>query len=238
MINKKALVIHSGGMDSSICLALAIREHSKESVLSISFSYQQRHSNEIEQAAKICREWGVDHIVLNIDCLQEITENALMNPNIPIEHGPGQPPNTLVMGRNGLMARLGAIHAHHLEAHYVYMGVIEVEGWNSGYRDCSRAYMDLMQKILIVDLADPDFEIRTPLVKMIKKETLELAHEMGVLDFLLLETITCYEGVPRQGCLVCPGCTLRNEGILEFVSEHPDVPLPYSVSPLQRKVFP
>lgn len=230
MRNKDAVVIHSGGMDSSICLGLAIKEFSCENVLSLSFRYSQRHSNELIQAEKICREWGVNHVIVNLECLQKITDNALVNSTIQIEHTTNQPPNTLVMGRNGLMARLGAIHANYLGAKCIYMGVIEVEAWNSGYRDCSRDYMDLMQQILRIDLADPEFEIRTPIVKMSKMETLELANELGVLEFLLKETITCYEGIPFQGCLTCPACELRNEGLRLFAERYPAFKLPYTIS--------
>lgn len=216
MNNKRAVVIHSGGMDSSICLALALREFGNDDLLSLSFSYQQRHSNELVQAKQICRDWNVNHTVINIDCLNEITENALTNSDISITHQPGQPPNTLVVGRNGLMARLGAIHANNLGAHLIYMGVIEVEESNSGYRDCSRAYMDKKQEILRMDLNDPQFEIRTPLVKMTKKETMDLANQLGILDYLLENTISCYQGIPGEGCKVCPACQLRNEGIRQF----------------------
>lgn len=225
-LTKKAIVIHSGGMDSSICLAIAIKEFGKEAVLSLSFRYGQRHANELKQAEKICRVWGIDHTILNIDCLESITESALLNRNIEIVKPQQGPPNTLVVGRNGLMARLGAIHADSLGASCLYMGIIEVESSNSGYRDCSRAYMDLKQEILRIDLANPSFEIRTPLVKMTKKETLELANSLGVLNFLLLETISCYEGIPLQGCLLCPACQLRNEGIRQFMLAHPQLPLP------------
>lgn len=226
-MKKSAVVIHSGGMDSSICLALANREWGAANVLSLSFSYHQRHSVELEQAAKICREWQVDHAVVPIDCLREITHSALTDPAKKIEVAADGTPNTLVVGRNGLMARLGAIHAHSMGASCIYLGVIEVEAWNSGYRDCSREYMDLMERILRIDLADPSFEIRTPLVRMTKLETLELARELNVLDFLLRETITCYEGIPRLGCRQCPTCLLRNEGLTLFSNKYPDVKLPY-----------
>lgn len=228
-MKKKAIVVHSGGMDSSICLALAIQEYGKEQVLSLSFSYQQRHSPELRQAEKICRDWQVDHFLLNIDCLQEITKNALMDPSIPIVHPPHQPPNTLVVGRNGLMAHIAAIHADHLQANVIYMGIIEVEGSQSGYRDCSRAYMNLMQEILRIDLANSDFEIRTPLVKMSKKETMCLANQMRILSYLLEETITCYEGIPKQGCRICPACLLRNQGLSQFMQENPDFCLNFSL---------
>ncbi|MGA8164954.1 MAG: 7-cyano-7-deazaguanine synthase QueC [Waddliaceae bacterium] len=221
LAKKKAIVLHSGGMDSSICMALAIRAFGVEEILSMSIRYQQRHANELDQAKKICKQWGVAHAVVDVDCLKELTENALLNRDVAIKQPSEGPPNTLVLGRNGLMARLGAIHAHHLGAHCLYMGVIEVEEWNSGYRDCSRAYMDLKQQILRIDLDDPAFEIRTPLVNMSKKETMELAHRLGILEFLWEETISCYEGIRGSGCLMCPACQLRNEGMRLFLKEHP-----------------
>lgn len=215
-MKKKAIVVHSGGIDSSLCLALAVGEYGAENVLSLSFAYGQRHESELIQAAKICREWCVDHTVVDVSCLKKITENALTNKEIAIQHKEGEPPNTLVVGRNGLMARLAAIHADSLGADVIYMGVIEVEASNSGYRDCSRSYMDKMEEILRVDLGKETFEIRTPLVKMTKFETMELASGLGILDFLWEETISCYEGVRRQGCRVCPACRLRNEGYEAF----------------------
>lgn len=225
-LTKKAIVLHSGGMDSSLCLALAIREFGASEVLSLSFSYDQRHPPELVQAAKIARDWRVSHTVLNIDC-KSITSSALLDPSIPIIHNNQEPPNTLVMGRNGLMVRICAIHAEYLGAHYVYTGVIEVEGSNVGYRDCSRAYMDLKQQILRIDLNDPLFEIRTPIVKMSKKETMELGKQLGILTYLLKETITCYEGIAQKGCQTCPACKLRNEGIRQFLEENPDFKMPY-----------
>lgn len=215
-MQKQAIVVHSGGMDSSICLKLAIDMFGKENVLSLSFKYNQRHLIEIAKAAKIAAFFGVDHVCLNIDCLQEITKNALTHHDMPILKEDNQPPSALVVGRNGLMARLAAIHAHHLGGHSIFMGVIEVEASNSGYRDCTRAYMDLMEEILRIDLDDPHFKIHTPLVYMSKKETLILADKLGVLDYLLEETITCYQGLSGSGCEVCPACQLKNEGLRQF----------------------
>jgi len=226
-LRKQVIVVHSGGMDSSICLAQAIRDFGREQVLSLTFSYQQRHSNEIQQARRICEQWGVDHFELDLSCLNQITENSLTRHSLPIESQSGEPPNSLVLGRNGLMARLAAIHGHSLGAQAIYMGVIEVESANSGYRDCSRLYMDKMEEILRMDLDQPGFEIRTPLVYMTKRETLELAYQLGVLEFLLEETITCYEGVPKKGCGLCPACLLRNQGIAEFLTFHPEIEFSY-----------
>lgn len=224
---KEAVVIHSGGMDSSICLALAIEEFGQDSVLSLSFNYEQRHSSELAQAQKICRQWNVDHVTLDMTCLQEITSNALMNADVSIEHLENQPPNTLVIGRNGLMAHLGGIHANHLGASCIYMGIMELEGANSGYRDCSRHYMDLQEQILRIDLDAPSFEIRTPLIRMTKKQTLETAYRLGILDYLLQETITCYQGLSQLGCQTCPACVLRNQGLREFLKDYPTFKAPY-----------
>jgi 7-cyano-7-deazaguanine synthase len=222
-MQKKALVVHSGGMDSSLCLALAVREFGAANVLSVSFDYDQRHHDEINRAQRICAAWKVDHIVLSLSCLSQITANALTRHDQAIVHKTGEAPNTLVVGRNGLMARVASIHAHSLGAQDVFLGVMELEGANSGYRDCSRAYMDLIQAALRLDFANDEFELRTPLVHMTKAETMQLGHELGVLPLLLEETVTCYEGKPHEGCGICPACKLRNEGLRQFLNENPMV---------------
>lgn len=226
-MKKKAVIVHSGGMDSSLCLALAIQEFGASEVLSLSFTYNQRHSVELGRARRISQHFNVDHVEVNLNCLSELTESALIGNNQAIEHNPNQAPNTLVVGRNGLMARLAAIHAQSLGARCIYMGVMELEEANSGYRDCSRLYMDLIEQALRLDFADPNFEIRTPLVKMNKKETMELGHKLGVIEYLLENTITCYEGIEKEGCMKCPACQLRNQGLKVFSLEHPEVKYSY-----------
>ena len=98
-MKKKALVIHSGGMDSSLCLAQAIEDFGRENILSVSFSYGQRHSIELTRAAEICQEWAVDHTTLDLSCLNQITENSLTRHSMEIESRPGEAPNSLVVGR-------------------------------------------------------------------------------------------------------------------------------------------
>lgn len=227
-MKKKAIVVHSGGMDSSICLSLAIEQYGASNVLAMSFTYGQRHSNELENAKKICLEWKVDRVVIDINCLKEVTSNALMDSSKKIESSKGNTaPNTLVVGRNGLMARIAAIHAEHLGAECIFMGIIEVEQSNSGYRDCSRVYMDIIQAALRLDFNSQGFEIKTPLVYMTKKQTLNLAYQMGNLHYLVENTLSCYEGISAQGCEKCPACELRNEGLKEFIQEHPDFEFSY-----------
>jgi len=224
---KKAVVVHSGGMDSSICLKLAIDEFNAENVLSLSFSFGQRHQIELEAAKTICLAWGVDHLEIPLSFYSAITESALLTKTESIKQDDGKSANTLVVGRNGLFARIGAILCDYLGADTLFLGVVGLEQENSGYRDCSREYMDLMEKILRMDLANDEFQIRTPLVHLTKIASLELACKLGVLPFLLENTITCYEGIPRLGCTKCPACKLRNRGLEQFKEYHPEVALPY-----------
>ncbi len=217
-MKKKALVVHSGGMDSSLCLALAIKEFGATNVLALSFDYGQRHQVELTQAQKIAAHFHVDHTTLKLECLNEITENALTR-SIDIAHS-DKCPNTLVAGRNGLFARLAGIHAYGLGAKVISLGIMELEVANSGYRDCSREYMDLIQRALRMDFAQSDFEISTPLVSMTKLESMELGFNLGVLEFLLEETVTCYEGIKHEGCGQCPACLLRNAGLREFLKSN------------------
>lgn len=219
-VSKKAVVVQSGGMDSSLCLAQAIQDFGAENVLALTFDYKQRHNIEIDRAKKIAQHFQVDHVVLDITCLSQITQNALTNSSIPITHAAGEAPSTLVVGRNGLMARIAGIHANSLGAHCIYMGVMELEGANSGYRDCSRAYVDLIQEALRIDFADKTFEIRTPLIRMTKAQTMEFGLKLGVLEYLLEETVTCYNGIAQIGCQTCPACKLRNDGLREFLKTH------------------
>jgi 7-cyano-7-deazaguanine synthase len=226
-ISKKAVVVHSGGMDSSICLALAIGDHGKENVLSMSFSYSQRHTVELERAQRISKDWRVDHIVVDLGCLQQITESSLLDKTLAFTHNEGEAPNTMVVGRNGLMARVAAIHADFLNSNEIYMGVIELEEANSGYRDCSRKYMDIIQDALRLDFNNKHFQIKTPIIFMDKKETMELALELGILKYLLETTVTCYDGIEKYGCGKCPACELRNDGITQFLQEHSDFEFSY-----------
>lgn len=227
-MKKSAVVVFSGGMDSSLCLALAVEKYGKENVLALSFSYGQRHSAELDRAKEISTKWEVDHKVVEISCLNKITNNALLDESLEIKKKTKKSgPTTLVVGRNGLMARVASIHAESIGAECIYMGVIEVEESNSGYRDCSRLYMDIVQKALQIDFGNPRFEIKTPLVFMTKEQTMELGLELGVIEYLLEKTISCYQGIDKFGCGRCPACLLRNDGLKKFVKLNPEVEFSY-----------
>ncbi len=212
----KAVVLHSGGMDSSITLRLAIEELGRNNVTALAFWYGQRHSNEIGCATRICKAWGIEQKIVDIDAMRHITTNALMDASLPMQREVGESPTTLVLGRNGLFVRLAAIYGDKIGADQVWIGVLESVDGNSGYRDCSRAYMNLKEQILRIDLDNPFFVVRTPLVFMSKAESLQVAKDLGVLEYLLKETLTCYAGVPKEGCGDCPACHLRKRGLTQY----------------------
>lgn len=228
-MRKEAIVLHSGGMDSSLCLAYAIKKFGADQVLALNIHYGQRNHAEIKQAELICQHFAVDQYHLDVDFLGKITQNAMLDSLQPIKHEDNKAPNTFVLGRNGLFVRLAAVLGHQYGAKQVYTGVIEVEAANSGYPDCTRRYMDLMQQVLSIDLSNPQFKIRTPLVFMTKAQTMEFGYQLGILPFLLENTITCYEGIARAGCKICPACQLRNQGIQEFLQRYPDFAMPYAL---------
>lgn len=224
---KHAVVVLSGGMDSAICLSLAVKNFGANNVTAITFNYGQRHILEKEAAIKISRYFEVEHLCIDLSFFSELTTNALLDHNIPLTNNQNNTPNTLVVGRNGLFVRLGAIHAHFRGASHLFIGVLGLEASNSGYRDCSREYFDLMEKVLRIDLGTDNFWIHTPLVDMTKRETLNLAYSLNSLKFILENSITCYNGVKDFGCGICAACELRNNGIQQFLQDNPNFDFSY-----------
>lgn len=226
---KHAVVILSGGMDSAICLALCVKNFGYQHTSAITFDYGQRHQNEKESAKIIAKHFKVDQVTIDLPFFSQLTTNALIDHQRSLVEAQEEfaSPNTLVVGRNGLFARLGAIYAHHIKASHLFLGVLGLEAANSGYHDCSRKYFDLMEQILRIDLGTENFWIHTPLVDMTKKETLELAASLESLEFILENSITCYDGIKGIGCQKCAACVLRNTGIKEYLQSHPSCNFSY-----------
>jgi len=216
----KALVLHSGGMDSSLCLALAVDRFGVENVTSVGFCYGQRHSSELTAAGRIAEYFQVQRTVIDLPALPGWEVSSLINSDLAISQG--DLPNSFVVGRNGLFLMMCAPLIKLMGIETVYVGVMELEGANSGYPDCSRAYIDSVESVIRRDIQNASFEVATPLVQMTKLETLLLADSLGVLDFLLQETVTCYEGIALLGCRSCPACLLRNEAVEQFYQRFPE----------------
>lgn len=213
--NNKALVIFSGGQDSTTCLLLAIRDYGITNVHAISFHYGQRHNIELQQATWIAQNLGVKHTILDLSLITNITQNALMNPEQTITTNANGLPNTFVDGRNALFLLYAAIYAKSQHIHNIFIGVCETDF--SGYPDCRDVFIKSMN--VSINLAmDYNFNIHTPLMYLTKKQTWALADELNALDYIRTHTHTCYLGV-HGGCGECPSCILRERGLKEYLSE-------------------
>lgn len=209
-----ALVIFSGGQDSTTCLFQAIAEFGAANVQAMTFAYGQRHAIELERAAWIAQDLGVKQTVLDLSLISTITNNALMDENAQIDVS-GSLPNTFVDGRNALFLLYAAIYAKSQNIKTIFVGVCETDF--SGYPDCRDVFIKSMNVSLNLAMAY-DFNIRTPLMYLTKKETWALADKLGAFDYIRQHTHTCYLGVDG-GCHECPSCVLRERGLAEYLAE-------------------
>lgn len=213
MIKEKAVVIFSGGQDSTTCLFWAMQQFND--VIAISFDYNQRHRAELECATKIAKELGIEHHILNMELLNQLAPNALTRNDIEIKTGGNcEPPSTFVDGRNMLFLTFGAIFAKQREIHHIITGVCETDF--SGYPDCRDVFIKSLNVTLNLAM-DYNFDIHTPLMWINKSQTWEMADNLGVLDYIRKNTLTCYNGIIGDGCLICPACVLRENGLKEYL---------------------
>ncbi len=214
MSKDKAVVIYSGGQDSTTCLFWAIKLFRK--VWAIGFNYGQRHVNELKAAEIIAKESQIPYKIFKINTLHEISENSLTNTNVEIDSKSetDQPPNTLVEGRNLLFLTYAGIYAKQLGVDNLVMGVGQTD--YSGYPDCRDEFIQ-SAKTTLHRAFDYEFSIHTPLMWKSKAETWSLANELGVFDLVRLKTVTCYRGIPGPGCCECPACILRAQGLEEYL---------------------
>ncbi|MBQ3098444.1 MAG: 7-cyano-7-deazaguanine synthase QueC [Kiritimatiellae bacterium] len=213
----KAVVVLSGGQDSAMCLALAVRKHGADGVAAITFEYGQRHSLETKYAKRLAKRFGISlHKVIKMDFYRHLTSNALMSKDAPIERKKGAScPTTVVEGRNAFFLLAASVWAKEIGATEIYTGVSEAD--YSGYPDCRAAFIRSQQKTIRLALEWP-VKIVTPFMRMSKADEWALAERLGILDVIENETLTCYNGIPGAGCKKCPACKLRNRGYSEFKS--------------------
>ena len=211
----QALVVFSGGQDSTTCLFQAMQQYGAENVQAITFAYGQRHGIELERAASIAQELGIRQTVLDLSLITAITHNALTDAQAAIETDAQGMPNTFVDGRNALFLLYAAIYAKSQNIRDIFIGVCETDF--SGYPDCRQIFVQSMNVTLNLAMAY-DFRLHTPLMYLTKKQTWALADELGVLDYIRTRTHTCYLGVDG-GCHECPSCVLRERGLAEYLAE-------------------
>lgn len=212
---EKAVVVFSGGQDSTTCLLWALEEF--DVVETVTFSYGQRHESELVCAERIAKDLGVKQKNIQMDLLGQLTENALTRKDIDIDDE-GEVPNTFVEGRNHIFLSFAAIYAKTIGAKNIITGVSETEF--SGYPDCRNAFIESLNETLNLAM-DTDLKLITPLMWKSKAEVWKMADEMGRLDYIREHTLTCYEGVISDGCGECPACILRNDGLKKYLLERP-----------------
>ncbi|MBU6113312.1 7-cyano-7-deazaguanine synthase QueC [Mammaliicoccus lentus] len=210
--NDKALVVFSGGQDSTTCMFFA-KENFKEVEL-VTFQYGQRHNLEIEVAENIAKEQGLKHHILDMSLLSQLSPNALTDHNMEIENNEDGIPNTFVPARNLLFLSFAGALAYQIGAKHIITGVCETDF--SGYPDCRDSFIKSMNLSLNLSM-DKDFVIHTPLMWLNKQETWALSDELGALDYVRERTLTCYNGVIADGCGECPACILRNQGLSQYL---------------------
>ena len=215
---RKALVILSGGQDSTTCLFWAIERYGRENVSAIGFDYGQRHKKELECAKDICKDANIPYEVIPTPIINELSANSLTREDIPVdeEKPDGTPPNSLVEGRNLLFISYAAIYAKTHGITDLVTGVCETDF--SGYPDCRDVFIKSLNVTLNLAM-DYNFVIHTPLMWLDKSQTWELADKLGVMDIVYNKTLTCYNGEMGEGCGHCPACHLRKRGYEQYMEK-------------------
>lgn len=217
MNKEKAVVVFSGGQDSTTCLFWA-KERYKE-VIAVSFDYNQKHKLELECAGDICKKHNIEHHILDLNLLNQLAPNSLTRQDIRVDKDAPESgtPNSFVDGRNLLFLTFVAIFAKQRGINAIITGVSQSDF--SGYPDCRDVFIKSLNVTLNLAM-DYEFEILTPLMWINKAETWKMACDLGALDIVKEETLTCYNGIKGNGCGECPACKLRKKGYLEFKREY------------------
>lgn len=212
MKKEKAVVVFSGGQDSTTCLFWAMQQFGE--VEAVTFNYNQRHKLELDVAANICKELNIPHTILDMSLLNQLAPNALTRSDIDITHEEGELPSTFVDGRNLLFLSFAAVLAKQKGAKHLVTGVCETDF--SGYPDCRDIFVKSLNVTLNLSMDYP-FVIHTPLMWIDKAETWKLADDLNAFEYVRNNTLTCYNGIIADGCGECPACQLRRAGLERYL---------------------
>ncbi|MBR4381867.1 MAG: 7-cyano-7-deazaguanine synthase QueC [Bacteroidaceae bacterium] len=215
MIDDKVLVVFSGGQDSTTCLFWAKREFKE--VYAVSYRYGQKHEIEVELARKIAEKAGVPFEEMSIPLVGQLGHNSLTDVTMEMDQEVPEKglPNTFVPGRNMFFLSIAAVYARERGIRHLVTGVSQTD--YSGYPDCRDAFIKSLNVTLNLAM-DYQFVLHTPLMWIDKAQTWELSDQLGVLDLVRNETLTCYNGIQGDGCGHCPSCKLRNEGLKKYLA--------------------
>jgi 7-cyano-7-deazaguanine synthase len=215
MNNEEALVVFSGGQDSTTCLFWA-KKHFRR-VTALSFIYGQKHAKEVELARAIAADADVEFHAMDVSFIAHLGTSSLTDTSIVMDQEKPKDsfPNTFVPGRNLFFLSIAAVFARERGIRHLVTGVSQTDF--SGYPDCRDSFIKSLNVTLNLAM-DEQFVIHTPLMWIDKCATWALADELGVLDLVRHRTLTCYNGVPGDGCGHCPACKLRREGLEKYLA--------------------
>ena len=215
----KALVLFSGGVDSTTCLAMAIDKYGKDNVISLSVSYGQKHIKEIEASNKIAEYYGVEHLKLDLSEMFKFSNCSLLSQSteeVPHEtyaeqlsKTDGKPVSTYVPFRNGLFLSSASAIALSKECDVIYYGAHADDSAGNAYPDCSSAFNNAMSTA-IYEGSGHQLQIVAPFVNLTKKDVVAIGVKLNVPYQL---TWSCYEG-KDEPCKVCGTCRDRREAFL------------------------
>lgn len=210
---ESALVLFSGGQDSTTCLYWAKEKFA--SVHALCITYGQRHSQEVEVAQRIAEIANVSFQVLDASIISQLSINSLTS-DIEMDDNIGESgyPNTFVPGRNLLFLTFAATIAFSHDIRHLVTGVSQADF--SGYPDCRQNFILSANATLNLAMGK-SFEIHTPLMWRDKAAVWQLSDELGVFDLVRNETLTCYNGLVADGCGHCPSCKLRKAGLDKYL---------------------
>jgi 7-cyano-7-deazaguanine synthase len=211
MSTDSALIVLSGGQDSTTALYWALDRFDPAGVQAITFDYGQRHRVELDSARRVAEFAGIPQVVLPIDTFRALGGNALTDAEVPVGAMPDEGlPNTFVPGRNLVFLTFAAAFAYQRGIADIVTGVAQTD--YSGYPDCRESTLIALERALSLGM-DAGFRLHAPLMHLSKKETVQMAERLGALPAMAL-THTCYEG-RRPPCGQCPACRLRAKGFEE-----------------------
>lgn len=211
---EKALVLFSGGVDSTTCLGLAIERYGKENVIALSVSYGQKHEKEIEASKKIAQHYGVEHLYLDLGAIFQYSNCSLLSHSteeIPEEayaeqltKTDGKPVSTYVPFRNGLFLSSAASIALSKDCNVIFYGAHSDDAAGSAYPDCSDAFNQAMKDAIYLGSGN-QVTIEAPFVNWTKADVVKKGLELNVPYEL---TWSCYEGGEKP-CGKCGTCIDR-----------------------------
>lgn len=214
-----ALVILSGGQNSTTCLGVAFKTNTNVAAISFDCGH---HSAELSAAKLICEAKHIPWTCVDLPFFNDLITSALLNHAMDVSAEHGYKPNlpaSFVPNRNALFITLAHAYAQEIQADYIYTGVCQID--YSSYPDCQKIFIDRLNDALNIGY-ETSIQIIAPLMDLTKAETFRLAEDVGILDAVIEFSVTCYRGDVSKvndwgyGCGECPACVLRSKGWEEY----------------------